>query len=306
MGLTFSLASFSCTGPLVGAALIAAASGQWFYPIISMLAFSATLALPFFFLALFPSTLSSLPKAGGWMNNMKVVLGFIVLATSLYFVNNAFLQWGGGLSREIFLSIWIAIFTLNTLYILGVFKFEIDSPIEKVGSIRIIFALIFSTLTFYLVSGLFGGNLGELETYVPQSENPMMSASVLPGGNSTPTVELTGWTENLEEGMAQAVKENKPVFLDFTGRTCTNCKKMDKKIFPLASIRELMDKMVKIKLITDVNEEPYLTYKKLQQDKYQSVAIPFYVLLTPDGQVIATESYNDDEEAFKAFLEKAL
>jgi len=133
MGLTFSLASFSCTGPLVGAALIAAASGEWFYPIISMLGFSATLALPFFFLALFPSALGSLPKAGGWMNNMKVVLGFIVLATTLYFINNALIQWGSGISREFFLAIWIAIFGMNTLYILGVFKLKHDSPVDSVG-----------------------------------------------------------------------------------------------------------------------------------------------------------------------------
>ena len=135
MGLTFSLASFSCTGPLVGAALIAAASGEWFYPIISMIGFSATLALPFFFLALFPSLLSALPKAGGWMNNMKVVLGFIVLATALYFINNALIQWGGGLSREIFLSIWTGIFLLTTLYIIGVFRMKSDTPLESIGSV---------------------------------------------------------------------------------------------------------------------------------------------------------------------------
>ncbi|MFC2131998.1 cytochrome c biogenesis protein CcdA [Bacteroidota bacterium] len=304
MGLTFSLASFSCTGPLVGAALIAASTGEWFYPIISMLGFSATLALPFFFLALFPSALSSMPKAGGWMNNMKVVLGFIVLATTLYFINNALIQWGGGLSREIFLSIWIAIFAFNTLYILGVFKMKMDTPLETVGSVRLIFALVFATLTFYLVGGLFGMKLGEIETYLPQSEQPVMIASA--AGTAQPAMqEVTGWLENYDEALALAKEENKPVFLDFTGKTCTNCKKMEKNIFPLESIRTLLDKMVKVKLITDVKEEPYISNKRMQLEKYNSVAIPLYVILTPEGEIIATEVFNNDEDEFRSFLMKA-
>ncbi len=304
MGLTFSLASFSCTGPLVGAALIAASTGEWFYPIISMIGFSATLALPFFFLALFPSALGSLPKAGGWMNNMKVVLGFIVLSTSLYFINNALIQWGGGLSRELFLSIWIGIFALNTLYILGVFKLKMDSKVETIGSVRLIFALIFATLTFYLVGGLFGMNLGELETYVPQSEISRQQTADS-RQQIVPKEEIGDWLENYDEALALAKTENKPVFLDFTGKTCTNCKKMEKNMFPKESISSLLAQMVKVKLITDVNEEPYLSNKKMQLEKFQSVAIPLYVILTPDGEVIATEVYNDNEEEFKAFLMKA-
>ncbi|MFH1052158.1 MAG: cytochrome c biogenesis protein CcdA [bacterium] len=304
MGLTFSLASFSCTGPLVGAALIAASTGEWFYPIISMIGFSATLALPFFFLALFPSALGSLPKAGGWMNNMKVVLGFIVLATSLYFINNALIQWGGGLSRELFLSIWIGIFALNTFYILGVFKLKMDSNVETIGSVRLIFALIFATLTFYLVGGLFGMNLGELETYIPQSE---ISIQQMADGrqNVVITEEIGDWLENYDEALALAKTENKPIFLDFTGKTCTNCKKMEKNMFPKESISSLLAQMVKVKLITDVNEEPYISNKKFQLEKFKSVAIPLYVLLTPEGEIIATEVFNDDEAEFKAFLMKA-
>ncbi|ROL56646.1 DUF255 domain-containing protein [Bacteroidetes/Chlorobi group bacterium ChocPot_Mid] len=305
MGLTFSLASFSCTGPLVGAALIAASTGEWFYPIISMIGFSATLALPFFFLALFPSALNSLPKAGGWMNNMKVVLGFIVLATSLYFINNALIQWGGGLSREVFLSIWIGIFTLTSLYILGIFKLKSDSKLESVGSLRLIFALIFASLTFYLVGGLFGMNLGELETYVPQSEKPafIMASGTISGGVQAEA--LGNWLENYDEALAIAKKENKPIFIDFTGKTCTNCKKMEKNMFTKASIIELLSKMVKVKLTTDINKEPYLSNKKFQLERFKSVAIPLYVILTPEGEVIATEVYNDSEEDFKAFLMKA-
>ncbi|OGU18010.1 MAG: hypothetical protein A2X61_14890 [Ignavibacteria bacterium GWB2_35_12] len=305
MGLTFSLASFSCTGPLVGAALIAASTGEWFHPIISMIAFSATLALPFFFLALFPSALSRLPKAGGWMNNMKVVLGFIVLATSLYFINNALLQWGGGLSREVFLSIWIAIFVMTTLYILGVFKLKLDSAIETIGSVRLIFALSFASITFYLVGGLFGMNLGELEAYVPLSEKPLIAASVADAASGTKTAETGVWLENYEKALVVAKAENKPIFIDFTGRTCTNCKKMEKNMFPKQNINSLLSKMVKVKLLTDVNEEPYISNKNFQLEKFNSVALPLYVILTPDGKVISTETYTRDEKKFIAFLNKA-
>ncbi len=307
MGLTFSLASFSCTGPLVGAALIAAASGEWFYPILSMVFFSATMALPFFFLALFPSMLSALPKAGGWMNNMKVVLGFIVLATSLYFINNAIIQWGGGLSRELFLSIWVGIFLLTTLYIVGVFKMESDSPIESVGSVRIIFALIFATLTLYLLSGLFGADLGEFETYVPQSENPIALSSFSTMSKIGPVkMEDDIWNENYNEALALAKEQQKPIFIDFTGKTCTNCKKMERKIFPRPKVKELLDKYIKVRLITDINKEPYLSNKKLQLEKFNSVAIPLYVIMSPNAEVIATEVYNDSEEEFIAFLKKGL
>ncbi len=307
MSLTFSLASFSCTGPLVGAALIAAASGEWFYPLISMLGFSAVLAAPFFLLALFPSALSSLPKSGGWMNNIKVVLGFLVLAATLYFVNNALVQWGGGLSRELFLSLWIACFALTALYILGVFKLKSDSPVESIGVLRVFFSIFFFAITFYLISGLFGGRLGELETYLPESANKgAIVAGVAAKSASPEEAKFEDWRDNFDEALAEAKKEQKPIFIDFTGKMCTNCKKMEKTIFPKESVKELLDKFVKVRLITDVKKEPYISNRKFQLERFNSVSIPLYVIMTPEESIVAQLTYTSDPEEFKSFLRKGL
>ncbi len=299
MGLTFSLASFSCTGPLVAAALISAAGGQWFYPIISMAGFSAVLAAPFFLLALFPSWMSSMPKSGGWLNNIKVVLGFFVVIATLYFVNNALLQWDVGMPRGLFLGIWVASFFLMTLYILGVFRTNHDSPIESIGTSRIVLALIFGTITFYLFSGMFGGRLGFLETYIPQQERTMAA------GKTTDQPEET-WETNYKKGLQIAKEENKNVFIDFTGKTCTNCKKMENTMFPKASVSNLMDKMVKVKLITDVRKEPYISNRNLQKEKFNSIAIPLYAIVTPSEEIIATASYTNSEKKFIEFLKKGV
>ena len=307
MGLTFSLASFSCTGPLVGAALIAAAKGQWFYPIISMLGFSTVLAAPFFLLALFPSALGSMPKAGGWMNNMKVVLGFIVLATTLYFINNALVQWGSsGLSREMFLGIWITIFAMTTYYILGGFKTHIDTDVQHVGSTRILFALSFGTLTIYLFTGLLGSNLGDLETYIPQAEKPttLASASIIQTTSVKPE-EISGWLDNYDEALKVAKAENKSIFIDFSGKTCTNCKKMERTMFPKQRIKDLINKMVKLRLITDINKEPYISNKNFQINRFNSVAMPLYVILNSNGELIDKKDFTSDEDEFVAFLNKA-
>lgn len=297
MAITFSLASFSCTGPLVGAALISASQGEWFYPIVSMIGFSTVLAFPFFLLALFPSVLKTMPKAGGWMNNMKVVLGFVVLATSLYFLNNALIKWEGGMSRELYLSIWAALTALASIYLLGLFKMKLDSPIQFVSSPRLVFALLFGAISLYFVSGLAGAPMGELETYIPESTRPAAVA--------TASAEKTQWHKDYEEALALANAENKPIFIDFSGVTCTNCKKMERNMFVKPSVVERFEKMVLVKLITDKRGEPYESNKKLQQEKFGSIALPLYVLLTPDGKEIAQSVYTTDEQEFLDFLDKA-
>ena len=207
MGLTFSLASFSCTGPLVAAALVGAANGEWFYPIVSMIGFSTVLAAPFFLLALFPTALSSLPKAGGWMNNIKVVLGFIVLAATLKFLNNAFFDWGFGLSRELFLSIWIACTGLITVYVLGIFKTSHDSPVASVSTVRLIWAVVFGTLTVFLLSGFSGKNMGMLEAYLPSPEQTETVASIVPGTANAQPQEV--WLEDYQQALQKAKAEGK-------------------------------------------------------------------------------------------------
>ncbi len=301
MGLTFSLASFSCTGPLVAAALVSAASGNWFYPIISMLGFSTVLAAPFFLLALFPTALTSLPRAGGWMNNIKVVLGLIVIAATMKFLNNAFYDWGFGFSREIFLSIWIACSALATIYILGFFRMSHDSPVESVGSVRLMFALTFATFTFYLITGFSGKPMGTLEAYLPAPEEIAIS-SIAPSGS---TQLLDKWYDNLEEAKAAALEQNKPIFLDFTGKHCPNCRLMERTIFTQPEVAERLSRMIKVKLITDLREEPYISNKQYQLNNYQSVAIPFYVIISPDGNIIDRVGYTPDKDDYVNFLDKA-
>jgi len=300
MSLTFTLASFSCTGPLVGAALVSAASGDWFYPIISMLGFSFMLAAPFFLLALFPTALTSLPKAGGWMNNVKGVLGFIVIAVTFKFLNATLEDWGVGLSREIFLAIWIGVSLLLTLYVLGVFKLSHDSPVDRVGSVRLVFAMLFATITFYLISGFTGKPMGFIESYLPASE---YQAAIV-GGSPSQQAE-SKWFENMDEAIAEAKKTNKNIFIDFTGKHCPNCRLMERTVFPKPEISDVMNQMVKVKLITDLREEPYTSNKKFQYENFGTVAIPFYVIVTPDMKVMDKISYSSADD-FKEFLEKGL
>jgi thiol:disulfide interchange protein len=158
-------------GPFVGAVLMSASQGEWFYPIIGMLSFSTVLAAPFFLLALFPAALTAMPRAGAWMNNIKIVMAFIVLPTSLYFISNAFVDFGiGFLTREVFLSLTAMCMLMNFLYLLGIFKTDMDAPVQHLSVARMFMALIFGTLTLFFMSGLFGRQLGELETFLPQSE----------------------------------------------------------------------------------------------------------------------------------------
>ncbi len=300
MSLTFTLASFSCTGPLVGAALVSAAAGDWFYPIISMLGFSFMLSAPFFLLALFPTALTSLPKAGGWMNNIKGVLGFIVVAITFKFLNATLEDWGIGLSRDIFLAIWIGISLLLTLYILGVFKLSHDSPVESVGSVRLVFAMFFATITFFLISGYSGKPMGFIESYIPAPEYQSSLAAGTPAQQAE-----SKWHDNLDDAIAEAKKTNRNIFIDFTGKHCPNCRLMERTVFPKPEISSLINQMVKVKLITDIREEPYISNKKFQHENFGTVAIPFYVIVTPDMKVISNIAYTNADE-FKEFLLKGI
>lgn len=308
MGLTFSLTSFTCTVPFVGSTLISTSSGEWFYPIIGMLAFSTVFAAPFFLLALFPSYLNKLPKAGGWMNNIKVVMGFLEIAAAIKFISNTDLVWKWGvLPREVFLSIWIACGLFIVLYILGKFKLPHDARVESTGSGRIIFALLFSAISIWLITGLFGKNLGELDAFLPPKDY-----SVLMGGSAADN-SLTGqsndeikWTMDYKAALDIAKKENKPVFIDFTGYTCTNCRWMESNMFPRPDVKEKLNKMVTLRLYTDGRDASNTINKKMQQDRYSSVELPLYVILTPNEELISSKSFTRDSKEFLDFLNKGL
>lgn len=320
MGLTFSLTSFTCTVPFVGTALISASDGEWFYPIIGMLAFSGTFAIPFFLLSLFPRSLSSLPKAGGWMNNLKVVMGFLEIAAALKFVSNVDLVWGWGiLSRELFLSVWIGCCILSAIYLLGFFRMPLDTPLEKVGALRAVFVIVFMTCTFYFLSGLFGKPLGELDAFLPPDNyrELMNGASTNMAVNSKEVVTHKkveakdyvahdNWHSDYKAALAESKKTGKPIFIDFTGFTCTNCRWMEKNMFIKQSVRQRLDQFVKVQLYTDRPQEPYVSNKKMQLDRFKDVALPLYVIVTPDDKTIATISYTRSEEEFVGFLNKGI
>ncbi|MEK7856685.1 MAG: cytochrome c biogenesis protein CcdA, partial [Acidobacteriota bacterium] len=171
MGLTFSLTSFTCTAPLVGTILVAAAQGDLFYPIIGMLAFSSVFALPFFILAVAPQLMHSLPRSGTWMNSVKVVMGFLEIGAALKFLSNVDLVWGWDIfTRDVVIAGWIALSILTFLYLLGVFRFAHDSENRSIGLVRVLNAFLFGTLAFYLLTGLFGSRLGELESFLPPAK----------------------------------------------------------------------------------------------------------------------------------------
>ncbi|TAL70832.1 MAG: DUF255 domain-containing protein [Bacteroidetes bacterium] len=320
MGLTFSLTSFTCTVPFVGSALISASGGEWFYPIIGMLGFSTVFAAPFFLLALFPTAMQSLPKAGGWMNNVKVVMGFLEIAAAMKFISNVDLVWGLGIMpRDLFIAIWIACGLLITVYVLGIYRLAHDSAVESVKSMRILFALIFAAITFYLMSGLFGKPLGELDAFLPPPDyeqiigrEPANSRNNINDSNLYNAVEkgkkINGdeWLSDYKFAVTEAKRLNKPLFIDFTGYTCTNCRWMEINMFAKPSVSSLIGNFVKVRLYTDRRGEPYEGNKRMQMERYGSIELPLYVILTAEEKVIGTKAFTRDENEFVRFMKKAL
>jgi len=307
MGLVFSLTSFTCTVPFVGTALISSTGGEWFYPILGMLAFSATFSVPFFLFALFPSMLKTLPKSGGWMNNLKVVMGFLEVAAAIKFLSNADLVWDWQLlPRETFLSIWIACGVLIVLYVLGYMRMKLDSEVKYIGAARAVWAIIFLSLTVYLISGLYGRPLGELDAFLPpkgygQSAN--YQSSVNGGGSGSGAIyDESEWYKDYVKALAVAKAENRMMFLDFTGWTCTNCRWMESNLFPDSEIAGLMKDMVKVKLYTDRRKEPELSYKKMQEDRFNSIDLPLYVIQDANENVIGTKVFTRSKEEYIEFL----
>ncbi len=308
MGLVFSLTSFTCTVPFVGSSLISVSSGDWFYPILGMLGFSTVFAAPFFLLALFPTFLNKVPKAGGWMNNIKVVMGFIEIAAAIKFLSNADLYWFFELiSRDLFLSIWIAAGFMIILYVLGIYRLHHDSPVDSVGSARVSFALIFAAITVWLITGLLGKPLGELDSFMPPKDYATSAASMSPlSGNPTLGGVEEKWFKTYDEGLKYAKDNNMNIFLDFTGWQCTNCRWMEINMFTRDDVAQRLTKYVKIKLYTDSRKPEEQANKQFQQDRYNSIELPLYVIMTPDEKLIGTNAFTRDEKEFINFLDRGL
>lgn len=261
MALALAIVSFSCTGPIVGTLLVEAASKGGIAPIIGMFGFSLALALPFMFFALFPGWLNTLPKSGGWLNTVKVVLGFLELALAFKFLSNADLVLQLHLlEREIFLGIWIAIFGTLTLYLFGLIKLPHDSPIINLSVGRILSGLVVLSFTIYLIPGLWGAPLKLVSAFTPPieySESPNGIGNKLENGNSIPDGAKLGVHgllvfDDYQNGLAYAKKVNKPIMLDFTGFACVNCRKMENNVWSDSKVLSILkNDIVLISLYVD-------------------------------------------------------
>ena len=309
MAFTLVLVSFSCTGPIIGTLLVEAASvGDITGPAIGMGAFALALAIPFTLFAIFPSWLKEMPRSGGWLNSVKVVLGFLELALSLKFLSVADLAYGWGiLDREVFVSLWVIIFTLLGMYLLGKLRFSHDAPLDHVPVGRFFLSLISLAFAVYLIPGLWGAPLKSVSAFVP----PLYTQdfNLYEGGNFKVF-------HDFDEGMAYANDNNRPVLVDFSGYGCVNCRKMEGAVFDTQEVSSIIkENFVLITLMVDdktslekpieVNENGKAVMLKtigdkwsyLQRSKFAANSQPYYVMLDNEGKPLASPYYYDENVA---------
>jgi thiol:disulfide interchange protein DsbD len=297
MGLTFSLTSFACVGPFVGTLLAASVTGGAVRAVIGMMTFALGLSLPFFLLALFPSYLKKMPRSGGWMARVKVVMGFVILAASLkYLVSmDAVLQWGF-LTRERVLAGWIVLFGMAGLYLLGFIRLEGIKAEDRMGVGRLLTGMALLAFAISLAPGMTGGALGLLDSYLP----------VATGGSGGASASGLQWMKNqYREALAKARAEGKLVFVNFTGYACANCHWMKANIFPRPEITSELQGMVLVELYGDGTDAASEENQKLELAMFRTVAQPLYVIMDPDEKVIATfEGKTSNAAEFLTFLQK--
>jgi len=338
MAGTLALVSFSCTGPIIGTLLVqAATSGALLGPAIGMFGFSLALAIPFALFALFPSALSALPKSGGWLNSVKVVLGFLELAFALKFLSNVDLayhwEW---FDREIFLVLWIVIFGMMGFYLLGKLKFSHDSEVKYISVPRLMMAIVVLGFTIYMVPGLWGAPLKSVSAFLPPQQTQdfdLYTPTLIPGGgqvnhtSATPSSGPHKYADifhaplNLDaffdynEGLAYAKKVNKPILIDFTGHACVNCRKMEANVWPNPEVYKMIsEEYVLIQLYVDDKTEVAASdvvttpqgrvlntigkkWSDLQTSKFQSNSQPYYVLLDSKTEAQLVKAQGADYDA---------
>lgn len=344
MAGTLALVSFSCTGPIVGTLLVqAATTGAILGPAIGMFGFSLALAIPFFLFALFPTTMNSLPKSGGWLNSVKVVLGLLEVAFALKFLSNVDLayhwEW---FDREIFLSLWIVIFAIMGIYLLGKIQFSHDSPLKSISVPRLFLAMIVLAFTVYLVPGLWGAPLKSVSAFLPPQETQdfdLYTASLVsPVAKQTTgdgphkyadkfhaPLKLNAYFD-YREGIEAAKREGKPVLIDFTGHACVNCRKMEANVWPDKQVYKMISEdYVLIQLYVDDKSEVYAEdveitpegkklgtigkkWSDLQARRFQSNSQPYYVLLDPATEKMLAAAQGADYDAgnYIKFLKSGL
>lgn len=319
MAFTLVLVSFSCTGPIIGTLLVQAATmGSLFGPAIGMFGFALALAIPFAFFAIFPNMLQSMPKSGGWLNSVKVVLGFLELALALKFLSVADLAYGWRiLDREVFLVLWIVIFALLGLYLLGKLRFSHDSELTHVSVPRLFMAIISIAFALYMVPGLWGAPLKSISAFAPPLKTQDFSLY---------DDEVHAPFDDYEAGMAKAKLLKKPVMIDFSGYGCVNCRKMEAAVWTDPKVKQILENdYVLITLFVDdktrlpetIEIEEHGRTRKLktvgdkwsylQRSKFGANAQPFYVLLDNEGMPLGPSyAYNEDVDKYVEFLQNGL
>ena len=319
MAFTLTLVSFSCTGPIIGTLLVEAATmGNMTGPAVGMFGFALALAIPFSLFSLFPSMLKEMPKSGGWLNSVKVVLGFIELALSLKFLSVADLTYHWHiLDREVFVSLWIVIFFLLGIYLLGKLRFSHDSETKTIGTFRFFLAMISLAFSVYLLPGLWGAPLKAISAFAPPLTT--QDFNLYEGGKF---IEF----DNYDEALSYADEHSMPVFVDFSGFGCTNCRKMETAVFENSEVGKLIqENFVMVKLMVDdrkplaqpmnvVENGKKLTlttvgerWSYLQRYKFAANSQPYYVVVNSKGDMLSGPySYNEDIEKFLNFLQKGV
>ena len=343
MALTLVLVSFSCTGPIVGTVLIQSTNGQVWAPIISMLAFSIAFALPFALFAMFPNMLQKLPKSGGWMNSVKVVLGFVEVALGFKFLMTADQAYGWGLlDREVYLGIWIVCFTLLGFYLLGKIRFKGEKEVKELGVFRLILIIVDFVFVIYMIPGMWGAPLKALSGYLPPQQtldfnlnktityvDSQIESDICEEPKYGDILELphdlSGYFD-YEQALSCARAQDKPVFVDFTGHGCNNCREMENSVWSDPEVLKMLrDEYVVVALYvddkTEMAEEDWTVSEKngkvkktigsknidFQETRFGANAQPYYVLLDNDGDMLMIpRSYSKDKAAFLSFLKKGL
>jgi thiol:disulfide interchange protein DsbD len=294
MGLAFTLTSFTCTAPFLGTLLVVAAQGDWQWPLAGMLAFSSVFAAPFVALALAPQWLKSLPRSGAWLVAVKAVMGMAELAAAMKFLSNVDLVWGWGVfTRNVVLISWLLIALVLVVYLLGLIRLGHAPRLGRPKLARLAATAAALALGVWLASGLAGRRLGELEAFLPPAD---LSASSVHG-------ELPWILNDFDAARAQAARDNRPILIDFTGYTCTNCRWMEANMFPRPEVARELDKFVRVRLYTDGRGEMFQRFQQMEQDIFGTVALPFYAILTPNGTPrVAFGGLTRSPEEYLAFL----
>lgn len=307
MGLTLTVVSFTCTAPFVGTLLAAAAGGAWTFPLLGMLVYSTTFALPFVLLAIFPRGLSALPRSGAWMNTLKVTFGFVELAAALKFFSNADLVWSGRLlSRPLVITLTVVILSLAGLYLLGKLRMKYELAVEHVGVGRLLAAIAFFGVSLYLLPGLFGASLGRFDAYLPPRLTTDAGLLTAVSASSGRESDFAWHDDDLDAALADARQAGKPILIDFTGYTCTNCREMEANVFPHEQVAPYLRRdFVLLRLYTDAAKTGF-RWQRYQLNLTGTVALPTYAIITADEELLSHWSGMASVEAFVTFLEQGL